>query len=189
MNLDYLLQRLLGRATCFLGDGARLYSKARIRNALGKSECIRIGSHSVIQGELLLFAHGGDIEIGEWCYVGEGARIWSARQINIEDRVLISHNVNIFDNLTHPLSAAARHAQFRDISTSGHPTKIDLNEKEVNICADVMVGANSIILSGVSIGQGAIVGAGSVVTHDVPSNSIVAGNPARVIRELALDER
>ncbi|MFC1773125.1 acyltransferase [Pseudomonadota bacterium] len=188
MNLDYLLQRLLGRATCSLGSGAKLHSKARIRNALGKSEHIRIGPHSFIQGELLLFAHGGDIELGEWCYVGEGTRIWSAKRIVIEDRVLISHNVNIFDSLTHPLSAAARHAQFRSISTSGHPSDIDLNEKEVHIHSDVLLGANTIVLSGVSVGQGAIVGAGSVVTHDVPPNTIVAGNPARIIRELAPDE-
>jgi len=189
MNLDYLLQRILRRATCSLGSGAKLYPTARIRNALGKSEHIRVGSYSIVKGELLLFAHGGDIEIGEWCYVGDGVRIWSAKKIVIGDRVLISHNVNIFDNLTHPLSAIARHEQFRAIATSGHPLVLDLDEKVVNISADVLIGANTTILRGVNIREGAIVGAGSVVTHDVPPFTIVAGNPARVIRELRADER
>lgn len=189
MNYDYLLQRIIGRPTCILARNARLYRTARIRNAFGKSECIKIGTNSVIQGELLTFTHGGQIDIGEWCYIGEGTRIWSAIRISIADRVLISHNVNIFDNLTHPLSASARHQQFREIATSGHPKIVNLDEKAITICSDVLVGANSIILRGVTLGEGAIIGAGSVVTCDVSPYVIVAGNPAKIIRELRKDER
>ena len=189
MNLDYLFQKIIGRATCLLGRDARLYSTARIRNASGKSAHIRVGSYSIIKGELFVFSHGGEIDIGEWCYIGDGAKIWSARHITIGNRVLISHNVNIFDSLTHPHLAKARHDQFRAIATSGHPPKLDLDEKEVRIDDDALLGANSIILRGVNVGEGAIVGAGSVVTCDVRPHTIVAGNPARVIRELHRDER
>jgi acetyltransferase-like isoleucine patch superfamily enzyme len=189
MNLDYFLRKITGRATCQLEGSARLISKARIRNASGNSANIRIGSHSIIRGELFVFAHGGEITIGEWSYVGDGSKIWSAKNIAIGGRVLISHNVNIFDSLTHPLSAAARHEQFRAIATSGHPPELDLGEKEVRIDDDALLGANSTILRGVVVGKGAIVGAGSVVTRDVPPHTIVAGNPARIIRELHLDER
>ncbi len=189
MNWDYWLQRFLGRATCSLEKGAKLSYTARIRNAFGKSETIKIGANSLVQGELLTFAHDGQIEIGEWCFIGEGARIWSAKRINIGDRVLISHNVNIFDSLTHPLGASARHEQFRKIATSGHPKGVDLGEKVITVCSDVLIGANSIILRGVTLGKGSIIGAGSVVTRDVAPYVIVAGNPARVIRELRPDER
>jgi acetyltransferase-like isoleucine patch superfamily enzyme len=167
----------------------KLKCSARIRNAFGKEENIYIGSYSIIHGELFLFAHGGKISIGEWSYIGEGTRIWSANQISIGNRVLISHNVNIFDNLTHPLSAKKRHEQFRAIVLSGHPQEISLNEQSVCLHDDVWVGAGAHILKGVEIGTGAIIGAGSVVTKDVPAWTIVAGNPARIIRELALDER
>jgi acetyltransferase-like isoleucine patch superfamily enzyme len=61
--------------------------------------------------------------------------------------------------------------------------------KPVKINDRVWIGFNSIILKGVTIGEGGIVGAGSVVTKDVPPYTIVAGNPARVIREIPIDER
>lgn len=189
MNLDYWLRRLSGRATCVLGVGAKLLSSSRIRNIRGDTRCIRVGGHSVVAGELLVYAHGGDISIGEWCFIGEGTRVWSSGSVDIGDRVLISHNVNIFDSLTHPLNARQRHAQFKAIMQTGHPHSIDLGEMPVTVSNDVWIGANACVLRGVTIGEGAIVGAGAVVTHDVPPFTIVAGNPARVIRELSPDER
>jgi acetyltransferase-like isoleucine patch superfamily enzyme len=137
----------------------------------------------------MVFGHGGQLDIGEWCYVGEGTRIWSAASIQIGDRVLISHNVNIFDNLTHPLSASARHKQFVDIYEDGHPRTLDLGERPVVIESDALISAGATILRGVRIGQGAIVGAGAVVTKDVQAFCIAVGNPARVIRELSESER
>jgi acetyltransferase-like isoleucine patch superfamily enzyme len=59
----------------------------------------------------------------------------------------------------------------------------------VTVGNDVWIGANACVLRGVALGEGAIVGTGSVVTKDVPPYTIVAGNPARVIRELTPDER
>ncbi|CAN5416233.1 N/A [soil metagenome] len=143
----------------------------------------------MIRGELLVFGHGGQLNIGEFCYVGEGTRIWAADSITIGDRVLISHNVNIFDNLTHPLSPVARHLQFVEIAESGHPRRIDLGERPIRIEADALIGASATILRGVTIGRGAIVGAGAVVTKDVPAHCIVGGNPAKLIRELEASER
>ena len=127
--------------------------------------------------------------MGEYCYLGENSKIWSAKEIVIGNRVLIAHNVSIFDSLTHPISSKARHLQFKEIITSGHPNAIDLDESSVCINDDVWIGCMSVILRGVSIGEGAIVGAGSVVTKDVPPWTIVAGNPARVIREIPENER
>ena len=73
--------------------------------------------------------------------------------------------------------------------TSGHPDDLDLGERPVSIGDDVWIGANAMILRGVTLGEGAVVGAGAVVTGDVPAHTIVAGNPATVVRELKPDER
>ena len=189
MNLDYWFRRILGKATCILEEGSVLQRTARVRNILGDSQRIRVGKRTVVAGELLVFSHGGEISVGEWCYIGKGTRIWSAASIRIGDRVLISHNVNIFDSLTHPLGSRQRHAHFREILESGHPPSIDLGERPVMLGNDAWIGANACVLRGVSIGEGAIIGAGSVVTCDIPSFTIAAGNPASVIRELRADER
>ena len=189
VNLHYIAQRICFRPTCVMGNGTRLMPTARIRNALRDARRIRVGEQSIICGELFVFAHGGDISIGDWCYIGEGARVWSSGSVHIGDRVLISHNVNIFDSLTHPLSAQQRHAQFKAIMQTGHPRSIDLGEQPVTVNNDVWIGANACVLRGVTLGEGAIIGAGAVVTHDIPPFAIAVGNPARVIRELGPDER
>ena len=188
MNLHYWTRRLAGRATCDLAQGARLLAAARILNASGCSARIQIGAQSLIEGELFVFAHGGRISIGESCFVGPGARVWSAGRIDIGNRVLISHNVNIFDSLTHPLSPRKRHAQFQAIASTGHPRSIELAEEPVNIGDDAWIGAGATILKGVSIGPSAVVGACAVVTRDVPAATVVAGNPAVPIRTLTAEE-
>jgi acetyltransferase-like isoleucine patch superfamily enzyme len=189
MNIDYLIQRLIGRPTCQLAQHAKLSRTARIRNISGDSSKISVGKYSHIQGELLVFPHGGCIAIGDWCYIGEGSRIWSAASIVMGDRVLVSHSVNVFDNLTHPLRAAERHEQARRILTEGHPHDVSLGEQPVTIHDDAWIGAGAFVLRGVTLGQGAIVAAGAVVTKDVPPFSIVAGNPATLVRELKSEER
>lgn len=184
MNIDYLLRRLAGRATCVKADSSRLLSSARIINFSGSNESISIGAGTVVRGELLVFAHGGRITIGEWCYVGEGTRLWSGKSIVIGNRVMISHNVNVFDNQTHPIDAGQRHKHFRHIMEKGHPREIELGDSPVRIEDDAWISANSIILKGITVGKGAIVGAGSVVTRDVPPLTIVGGNPARRLRDV-----
>lgn len=170
---------------CRKAPSVQLLGTATIHNIYGNPDRICIGEHTVIRGELLTFAHGGDIQLGEYCYLGEHSRIWSAKSIRIGDRVLISHNVSIFDNDTHPIDdPVARHKQFKDIITTGHPKDIDLKEQPVVIEDDVLISCQCVVLKGVTIGRGAVVGAGSIVTEDVPPYTVVAGNPARVIRKI-----
>jgi acetyltransferase-like isoleucine patch superfamily enzyme len=189
MNLHRFTQQILGRATCRIGARSRLSQEARIKNAAGESDLILIGQDTFVRGELMTFGHGGKIVIGNWCYVGDGSRIWSAASIAIGNRVLISHSVNIFDSLTHPLQASRRHQQAREIFKLGHPRELELGEQPVTIHDDAWVGAGAFVLRGVTLGQGAIVAAGAVVTKDVPPFSIAAGNPAVIVRELSSDER
>ena len=188
MNLHFTLRRLLGRSGARLGAGSSLSASARILNPLSDPERIRIGANCRVEGELFVFAHGGRINMGDWCYVGPNTRIWSASNVNIGHRVLISHSVNIFDSLTHPLDPVARHAQFRQISMYGHPRSIDLDERPVMIGDDAWIGAGTTVLRGVVIGARAVVGAGAVVTQDVAPDTVVVGNPARVVRHLVAEK-
>lgn len=184
MILRRLANRLTRRDAHVGGRGLKLLGGGAIRNPLRQAERIRIGENCIIMGELSLHGHGGRIVIGDWCFIGKNTRIWSGGSITIGNRVLISHNVNIFDNDTHPFEPEARHRQFVAIYTSGHPRDIELGEMPVFIDDDAWIGAAATILKGVTIGRAAVVAAGSVVTHDVPERTIVAGNPARVMRTL-----
>jgi len=172
------------RPTCTIGRNSKLSKEARIFNISNTSSSIDIDSNTIVRGHLLVFPHGGKIRIGSWCYIGEQSRIWSGASVSIGDRVMIAHNVNIFDNDTHPTSDTERHEHFRQISTNGHPRSINLNDQPIVIEDDAWIGAGAIILKGVKIGKRAIIGAGSVVTKDIEPNTLSAGNPAKTIRIL-----
>lgn len=143
---------------------------------------IQIGRQSHICGQLLVFGHGGKISIGDNCFIGEGSRIWSADSITVGDRVLISHGVNIHDCNSHSLSAAARYVHFNQIFSSGHPPVLDdVPSAPIVVEDDVWIGFNCTILKGVTIGRGAVIGAGSFVTKSIEAYAIVVGSPARQI--------
>jgi acetyltransferase-like isoleucine patch superfamily enzyme len=156
--------------------------QAYIQNSQNDRRRIVIGAGTQVKAHLMLFKHGGEIIIGDNCFLGPETKIWSAKKILIGDRVLISHNVNIHDNISHPLNSSARHDDFVHIRDKGFRDSNDLKEREVVICDDAWIGFNATILKGVRIGNGAIVGACSVVTQDVPDFAVVVGNPARIIK-------
>jgi acetyltransferase-like isoleucine patch superfamily enzyme len=175
------------RAHCgqfVVGPHSRLLMTGKVFNQQNARAAITVGASTWVAGELLVFAHGGKISIGDFCYIGEQARIWSAAQISIGKRVFLSHGVNIHDNDAHSLSAEQRHRHFKQLVTMGSADFAeDLATAAVVIEDDVWIGFNSTVLKGVHVGKGAVVGAGSMVTRDVPTFSIVAGNPAVVIGE------
>ena len=112
------------------------------------------------------------ISIGKDCMVSWGAKIdVRGGTIIIGDRCIITHGCII---LSHDRSK-------RRI----YPKDKDIVKGFVRLGNDVFVGVNSVILSDVTIGDYSIVGAGSVVTKDVPPNVVVAGNPARIIKKLS----
>jgi acetyltransferase-like isoleucine patch superfamily enzyme len=170
------VRRLMFAAFASFGPGVVLLERGSIANARRDPRAVRVGAGSVIGGELLVFGHGGTIEVGEWCFVGEGTRIWSAERVTIGNRVLISHGVNIHDNDAHPRDPVERHAQFRSIARDGHPAALDaIAARPVTICDDVWIGFNATILKGVTIGPRSIIAAGSIVTRDVPCDSLFIG--------------
>jgi maltose O-acetyltransferase len=161
-----------GQGNLRLGKGAMLGPEAVINNFHGQPEFITIGCKSFCRGRLLTYGHGGRISIGDWCYVGIRTEIWSMDSIEIGNRVLISHDVNIHDGTAHSIDPAERHDHFRNIIDLGHPTKaIDIpgvHSSPVIIEDDVWISFGVTILRGVRIGAGSIIAARSVVTSDVP---------------------
>ena len=166
---------------CIVEPGAVLYPSVRISNNQPR-DAIRIGAHSRVLGRFETLGHGGRITVGQYCFIGEDSYIWSAAEVRIGDRVLISHGVNIHDHIAHSLSARDRHEHFKQIFSDGHPATLEnVPALPVRIEDDVWIGFGATVLKGVTIGKGAVVGAQSLVTKDVEPYAIVVGNPARVI--------
>jgi maltose O-acetyltransferase len=113
--------------------------------------------------------YGDNILLGRKCFFNFNCVVLDVCQVRIGDYTLFGPAVQIY-TATHPLDAALRRWQ-----ESGKP---------VAIGSDVWVGGAAIICPGVSIGARTVIGAGSVVTRDIPPDVFAAGNPCRVIREL-----
>ncbi len=112
------------------------------------------------------------IQIGN--HVGiSGATIYARNRIEIGDNTCIGGNVKILDNDFHPLEAEDRNADRKE----------KIGNKPVIIGKDCFIGCNALILKGTRLGDGCVVGAGAVVSGTFAAGSVIAGNPARVIRE------
>jgi acetyltransferase-like isoleucine patch superfamily enzyme len=131
---------------------------------------------------------GARVRIGELTLMN-GSRIICDSEIIIGDYCLISWNTVLMDTYRAPVSAAERRPLLEQ-AASRSPRRLEATEpaRPIQIGNAVWIGFDSVVLPGVTIGDGAIVGARSVVTTDVPAYAIVAGNPARVIRQLDPDE-
>lgn len=165
-------KRVHGPDFCVLGVGSALMLESEVNNFSGGPEQISIGKNSYVRGRLLTYGHGGKISIGDWCYVGVRTEIWSMESIEIGDRVLIAHDVNIHDGTAHSANSLERHQHFRHIIEKGHPHDASdlpgVYSAPVVIEDDVWISFGVTILRGVRIGRGSVIAAGSVVTQDVP---------------------
>lgn len=115
---------------------------------------------------------GAAIEVGTDCGF-TGTTLVAAEKITIGDRVLVGSNTSIVDFDFHPPGSEDR----AENMNAGAAAPVVISD-------DVFVGAEALILKGVTVGEGAVVGAGSVVTKNVPPRTVVAGNPATVVRTL-----
>lgn len=142
--------------------------QAVVKELLGKSENAWINPPFYCD-------YGFNIEVGKNLFANYNCTILDVAKVTIGDNVLIAPNVSIY-TAGHPLHADTRKTGYE----YGAPITIGDN---------VWIGGNSIILPGVTIGCNSVIGAGSVVTKDVPDWTVVAGNPARVIRKITDEDR
>lgn len=130
---------------------------------------ICLGSKVLLHRHAKLSVYGTDgeakLKIGNNVAIGDRTEIHAGREVTIGDNSLISWDCCIMDRDYHKLMS---------------DTEVF---KPVHIGNNVWIGARALILKGITIGDGAVVAAGSVVTRDVPAKTIVAGNPAKVIKE------
>ncbi|KVS41215.1 sugar O-acetyltransferase [Burkholderia ubonensis] len=115
-------------------------------------------------------AGGVDISVGRNVFVNQNCTFYDLGGLDIADDVMIGPNVSLITT-GHPIEPSRR----RDFVVA----------KPIVIERNVWIGAGATIIGGVTVGENSVVGAGSVVTKDVPPNTLVGGNPARVIRSIA----
>lgn len=152
-----------------------------ISSPFKKSLCMSCGK-KVFIGKKCKFtwrnvAIGNNVSINSECFF-----MCTRAKIYIGDNVMFGPNVTIITG-GHTINRIGEY-----MINITDQTKNPNEDRDVKICGDNWIGANAIILRGVTIGEGAIIGAGSVVTKDVEPYSIVAGNPARIIKYRFSDE-
>jgi maltose O-acetyltransferase len=130
---------------------------------------VRVGAEPFVEPPFFC-DYGSNTSVGDRFYANTGCVFLDSAPVTIGDRVLFGPAVQLLA-ATHPLEAELR-AQGLEYA------------EPISIGDDVWLGGGAIVLPGVTIGDRAVVGAGSVVTRDVPADVVVAGNPARVIRSL-----
>ncbi|HEX5397508.1 MAG TPA: acyltransferase [Verrucomicrobiae bacterium] len=129
---------------------------------------------------------GDDVKIGTFVEIQKGAKVGSRCKISshtficegvtLEDEVFVGHNVT-FTNDRYPRATAGGALQ----------TEADWECVPTLVKRGASIGSSAVLLCGITIGENAMIGAGSVVTRDVPSDTVVAGNPARVVKSLVLE--
>lgn len=152
---------------------------------------LTINKDCIIGGQFIFESETGFISINEHSYIG-GSTFICRSKIEIGKNVTIAWGSTFYDHDSHSLDYIERRKdiddELKDIRTGNHFIQSKnwnvVNSKPIKICDDAWIGMNCIILKGVTIGEGAIVGAGSVVTKDVPAWTVVGGNPAKVIKTL-----
>jgi acetyltransferase-like isoleucine patch superfamily enzyme len=166
-EFDALMRRIIWRAMSrTFGDGVQIGRGVVCRHpeTFGIGSGVFIGDYAVLQGRF-----DGSCTIGDRAWIGPQAFL-DARSLVIEERVGWGPGAKVLGS-----------------AHTGVPADVpiidtELEIKPVRICAWADIGVNAVILPGVTIGKGALVGAGAVVTDDVPPFAVVAGVPARVMR-------
>lgn len=138
-------------------------------------KCFGKATENMVLTPPVYFDHGDRVFFGEHFYANTDLTILDENKVIFGDNVFLAPHVSIY--------------------TAGHPVDAEIRNTEVEyakpvtIGSDVWIGGNVVINPGVTIGSDVVIGSGSVVTKDIPSHVIAAGNPCRVIRQITEEER
>lgn len=167
-NKDLEIERLKAKDLCFeynnIKPSAREEKKNLMKKILGKTK------ENFIIEQPFICDYGWNIEIGENFYSNHNLVILDGNKVKFGDNVFIAPNCSFY--------------------TAGHPLDIELRNKGLEYAKPIIVGnnvwigGNVCVLPGITIGDNAVIGAGSVVTKDIPPNVVAVGNPCRVIKNI-----
>lgn len=163
----------------------------RVDNPKEGKKYLKLGERSIMPATFIFESPDGEIIIGDDVLIGNATFI-SRNSITIEDHVFIGWGTTLMDHDFHSINYKDRRDDFLQVLDNVKEGKNlnfnknwdTVNSKPILIKKDVWIGMNCTIMKGVTIGEGAVVAANSVVTKDVAPFTIVAGNPARVIKTI-----
>ncbi len=167
-NEDLMKERLMVKDKCFEYNNIKP-SKIEERTEIMKQILGKTGNQFLIE-QPFICDYGYNIEVGENFYSNHNLVILDANKVKFGDNVFIAPNCGFY--------------------TAGHPLDYETRNKgleyakPIEVGNNVWIGGNVVVLPGVKIGDNVVIGAGSIVTKDIPSNSVAVGNPCRVIKEL-----
>ena len=152
---------------------------------------VTAGKDNMLDCQILFESGKGQVLIGDRVYIGN-SKIICRSKVEFGNDIFVAWGVYFYDHDSHSLDYRLRQKDIRqqlDDHRSGNLFIKNKNWDVVNtapikVCDNAWIGMNALILKGVTIGEGAVVGAGSVVTKDVAPWTVVAGNPARLIKTL-----
>lgn len=194
----YKLMLRVAKKTSVISSRAILLRTVNYSFAKKRSDkCVFIDDDSVVGCNFIFESDEGKISIGKRVYIGSGTNLISRSSIDIGDDVTIAWGVYLYDHDSHSLDWRERvkdiNAVYNDCKyRKGFCFSKDWSTVEtasIKINSKAWIGFNAIILKGVTIGEGAVVGAGAVVTKDVLPYTVVAGNPAKVVKMLQPEEK
>jgi len=194
--LDYILNYIIGAKIRFrnemtYGKGTNFLPQFSLI-LKGKNNTVKIGNDCLLGVRLIAEGSDAYFNFGNRVYIGK-SQIICRSGIEFEDDILVAWGVTFYDHDSHSLDFSLRQediiqqvADFKNNKKNYIKNKNwdVVNTKPIKVCKNSWIGMNAVILKGVTIGEGAIVGACAVVTKDVPPFTVVAGNPAVVVKKL-----
>jgi galactoside O-acetyltransferase len=162
----------------------------------GTNKRVTIGDNSMLDCKIIFESLEGTVTVGDRVYIG-GSTIICRTGVTFENDIFVAWGTYFYDHDSHSLDYRERQKdlirQLQDYRANRNFIESKdwsvVNSQPITICSHAWIGMNCIILKGVTIGEGAIVAAGSVVTRNVPEWTVVAGNPAKAVKEIPLHLR
>lgn len=167
----------------FYSDSMLQLLNVKVKNLTGDNKKINFGSKCNVSVNIFL-NRKGSINIGNYVYINQGCSLRIDHNLTIGSNCMFGPNVTIWDTDNHPLSAKMRFEQTIEIPNITALDSYESSGGDINIGDNVWIGMDALVLGGVTIGNGSIVSARSVVTNDIPPMTIVAGVPARKIGDV-----
>jgi acetyltransferase-like isoleucine patch superfamily enzyme len=167
----------LGEGSAIVANGATCRG-VFARFTSRREPALELGAGSVADGVAFNLASDAVVRIGDNCRL-EDAYLIAEQEIVIGNRVSIGWHATLVDSDLHPVAPELREQDVRALSPLGNGERMTGRSAAIHIGDDVWIGPLAVILKGVTVGRGALIEAGAVITRDVPAGARMAGNPAR----------